>query len=340
MKILVTGGAGFIGSNFIHYWVKKYRKDKIINLDKLTYAGHLSSTRDFEKKDSSSGGKNYKFIKGDICDSKIVDRAMKDVDIVVHFAAESHVDRSILGPQVFIKTNIIGTQVLMDLALKHKVKRFHHVSTDEVFGSLPLGKGTFDEKTKYDPRSPYSASKAGSDHLVRAYHETFGLPITITNASNNFGPYQDPEKFLPRMITNLIDGDKIPIYGDGKYVRDWLYVEDHCRAIDLVIRKGKVGETYLVGGLKKDVNNIEIAKKLLKFFGKDKTSLKFVKDRPGHDRRYAVNWSKISRELGWKPKYDFDKWLGRTVKWYKDNEWWWRPLKNKAEQLYAKTGQH
>lgn len=332
-KLLVTGGAGFIGANFIRYWLKKYPKDKITNLDKLTYAGHLSSTRDFVK------NKNYKFVKGDICDLKIVEKVMKGVDVVVHFAAESHVDRSILSPQVFIKTNVIGTQVLMDSALKNKVKRFHHVSTDEVFGALPLGKGKFDENTKYDPRSPYSASKAASDHLVRAYYETYGLPVTITNCSNNFGPFADPEKFLPRMITNLIDDGIIPIYGDGKYVRDWLHVEDHYRAIDLVIHKGKVGETYLVGGLTHDVNNLEIANKLLKVFKMDKSHLKFVKDRPGHDRRYAVDWGKINKELGWKPKNDFDKWLLETVNWYKGNEWWWRPLKKKAEELYAKTGQ-
>jgi dTDP-glucose 4,6-dehydratase len=332
-KLLVTGGAGFIGSNFIRYWLKKYPKDKIFNLDKLTYAGHLSSTKDFEK------NKNYKFVKGDICDSKIVDSVMKKVDMVVHFAAESHVDRSITGPQVFIKTNVIGTQILMDSALKNGIKRFHHVSTDEVFGALPLGNGKFDEKTNYDPRSPYSASKAASDHLVRAYHETFGLPITITNCSNNFGSHQDPEKFLPRMITNLIDDKPLPIYGDGKYVRDWLHVEDHCRAIDMVIQKGKVGETYLVGGLTKDINNLEIANMLLKIFGMDKSYLKFVKDRLGHDRRYAVNWRKINKELGWKPKHDFYEWLKSTVLWYKDNQWWWRPLKGEAEKLYARTGQ-
>lgn len=332
-KLLVTGGAGFIGSNFIRYWLKKYPNDNIINLDKLTYAGHLSSTKDFE------GNKRYKFVKGDICDSKTVDKALNGVDIVVHFAAESHVDRSILDPQVFIKTNIIGTQVLMDSALKHKIKRFHHVSTDEVFGALPLGQGKFSESTKYDPRSPYSASKAASDHLVRAYYETYGLSITITNSSNNFGPYQDPEKFLPRTITNLIDEKEIPIYGDGKYVRDWLHVIDHCRAIDLVINKGKVGGNYLVGGQKKDLNNLAIAKKLLKTFTKDNNCLKFVKDRSGHDRRYAVNWRKINKELGWVPKYSFDKWLGETVNWYKENEWWWRPLKQKAETLYKTTGQ-
>lgn len=332
-KLLVTGGAGFIGNNFIRYWLKKYPKDEIVNLDKLTYAGHLSSTKDF------ADNKRYRLIKGDICDEKVVERAMKGTDVVVHFAAESHVDRSILGPQVFVKTNVIGTQVLLDMALKHKVKRFHYVSTDEVFGALPLGKGKFDEKTCYDPRSPYSASKAAADHLVRAYHETYGLPITITNCANNFGPYHDPEKLFPRFITNLIDDQPVTIYGDGKYVRDWLYVDDHVRAIEMVIKKGKVGETYLVGGLKKDINNLEIAKKLLKIFGKDISYLKFVKDRAGHDRRYAINWNKINKELGWKPKYDFEKYLKMTVDWYKKNEWWWRPLKEESEKLYERTGQ-
>lgn len=335
MKLLVTGGAGFIGSNFIHYWLAKYPQDKIINLDKLTYAGHLSSLKDIEK------NKNYTFMKGDILDIKAVDQAVKGVDWVVHFAAESHVDRSIVGPQLFIKTNVIGTQVLMDAALKHRVKRFHHVSTDEVFGSLELNsRKKFDENTCYDPRSPYSTSKAASDHLVRAYHETFGLPATITNCSNNFGPYQDPEKMLPRFITNLMKGEKLPVYGDGKYVRDWLHVEDHCRAIELVLKKGKVGETYLVGGLTKEVNNLEVSMKLLKIFNiSKKDGLKFVKDRPGHDRRYAVDWKKINKELGWKPKYSFEEWLAKTVDWYKENEWWWKPLKSKAEKLYSKTGQ-
>ena len=334
MKLLVTGGAGFIGGNFIRYWLAKYPKDKIFNLDKLTYAGHLSTTRDF------SSNKNYKFVKGNITNPKIIDQAMKGADYGVHFAAESHVDRSILGPSVFIKTNVLGTQVLLDSAVKHKIKRFHYVSTDEVFGSLSLKSNEkFDENTNYDPRSPYSASKAASDHLVRAYHETYGLDATITNTSNNYGPYQDPEKFLPRMITNLIDGKKLPIYGDGKYVRDWLYVTDHCRAIDKVIKKGKAGETYLVGGLTRDINNLQVAKKLLNVFGKNELYLKFVKDRAGHDRRYSVDWSKIKKELDWEPSYDFDCWLEKTVKWYKENEWWWRPLKKKAEKLYEKSGQ-
>lgn len=328
--VLVTGGAGFIGSNFIRYWLAKNPKDKIVNFDKLTYAGHLSSTKDF------SSNKNYKFVKGDICDAKKVNLVMKDVDIVVHFAAESHVDRSVDGPGIFVKTNVLGTQVLLDAATKFKVERFHHVSTDEVFGALPLDtKLKFNEKTNYDPHSPYSASKAGSDHLVRAYHDTFGLPITITNCANNFGPFHDPEKLFPRLITNLIDGQSLPIYGDGKYVRDWLYVEDHVRAIELVLKKGKVGETYLVGSTDKEINNLEVASRLLKIFKLDKSHLKFVKDRPGHDRRYAIDPSKI-KKLGWKPKYDFDTWLGKTVDWYKENKWWWKPLKKEAEAFYNK----
>lgn len=334
MKLLVTGGAGFIGSNFIRYWNNKYPYDQIVNLDKLTYAGHLSSLKEF------AGNENYTFIRGDIRNSSIIEKAMEGVEYVVHFAAESHVDRSIAGPKLFLETNILGTQVLLDLALKHKVRRFHHVSTDEVFGALPLNSRLkFNEKTPYNPRSPYSASKAASDHLVRAYFETYGLDVTITNCSNNFGPFQDPEKFLPRMITNLIDDLPVPIYGDGKYVRDWLFVEDHCSAIELVLLNAKAGETYLVGGLTKDVNNLEVAKKLIKIFGKDKSYLKFVLDRQGHDRRYAVDWSRIKKNLGWKPKFNFDSWLEKTVEWYKENEWWWRPLKKEAEKLYEKTGQ-
>jgi len=334
MKILVTGGAGFIGSNFIRYWLKKYPDNEIVNLDKLTYAGHLSTTKDF------SGNKNYKFIKGDICDPKIVDQAIEGVDIVVHFAAETHVDRSIVGPKTFILTNVVGTQVLLDATVSHKVKRFHHVSTDEVFGALPLESAEkFNESTLYNPRSPYSASKAGSDHLVRAYHTTYGLPITITNCSNNFGPYSDPEKFIPRMITDLINGSPVKIYGDGKHVRDWLYVEDHVRAIDVVLQKGKIGETYLVGGLTEDIPNLEVAKRLLKLFGKDQSQIKFVPDRLGHDRRYAVDWSKIEKDLGWKPEHNFEEWLVKTVNWYKENDWWWRPLKEEADKLYERTGQ-
>ncbi|MBU0572440.1 dTDP-glucose 4,6-dehydratase [Patescibacteria group bacterium] len=335
MNILITGGAGFIGSNFISYILNKYPKYKVVNYDKLTYAGNLDNLRDVEL------NSNYRFVKGDIVDSKRVNEVIKTFGIthIVNFAAESHVDRSILGPQVFIDTNVVGTQVLLDAALKHGIKHFHHVSTDEVFGSLPLdSEEKFNEDTRYDPRSPYSASKAASDHLVRAYSETYGLPVSITNTANNFGPYQNPEKFLSRAITNLIDGKKIPMYGDGKYVRDWLYVEDHCSAIDAVLQNKKK-TTYLIGGLTNDINNLEVAQKLLEIFGKDESWIKFVKDRPGHDRRYAIDWSKAKKELGWKPKHNFDTWLVRTVKWYKDNEWWWRPLKEESEKLYEKTGQ-
>ena len=334
MKLFVTGGAGFIGSNFIRYWLNKYPKDKITNFDKLTYAGHLSSTSDF------SENNNYKFIKGDICQSKVVNKAMSGSDWVVNFAAETHVDRSIIGSSTFIKTNILGTHVLLESALKNRVRRFHHVSTDEVFGSLDLrSRSKFNENTLYDPRSPYSASKAASDYLVRSYYYTYGLPITITNCSNNFGPYQDPEKFLPRMITNLIYNKPLPIYGDGLNVRDWLYVDDHIRAIDIVLNKGKIGETYLVGGMTKDISNIEIVRHLLKIFRKNISYIKYVTDRKGHDRRYAVSWNKINKDLGWKPMYSFDEWLIKTVDWYKDNKWWWTPLKEESEKLYKKTGQ-
>src|SRR3989304_8564921 len=256
MKLLVTGGCGFIGSNFIRYWLKKYPKDKIVNLDKLTYAGHLSSTKDFAQ------NPNYQFIKGDITDPKVVEKAMKGIDTVVHFAAETHVDRSILDPDVFIKTNILGTETLCSQAVKSKIKRFHHISTDEVFGALELtGNAKFNENTSYNPRSPYSVSKATSDFIVRMHYHTYGLPITITNTSNNFGPYQDPEKFIPRFITNAIDDLPLPLYGDGLYVRDWIHVQDHCNAIDLVIRGGRVGETYLVGA-NSEHPNVDIAKQI------------------------------------------------------------------------------
>lgn len=331
MKLLVTGGAGFIGNNFIRYWLKTHQKDQIVNFDKLTYAGHLSSTKDF------ADNSRYQSIKGDITNPRIVDRAIEGVDYVVHFSAESHVDRSILKPAEFVRTNVLGTQVLLDGALHHKIKRFHYVSTDEVFGALPLvGGKKFTEETPYAPHSPYSASKAASDHLVRAYFDTFGLPITITNCSNNYGPYQDPEKFLPRMITNLIDGQKVPIYGDGKYVRDWLYVDDHCRAIEAVLLHGKIGETYCVGGQTKDTNNLEITKMVLAIMGKDQDQFEFVADRKGHDLKYAVDWTKINRELGWKPQHDIEEWLAKTVKWYQQNAWWWRPLKKRAESIYEK----
>jgi len=329
MKLLVTGGAGFIGSNFILYYLKNHPEDSIVNLDKLTYAGNLENLKSVEK------NPNYSFIHGDICDANVVAKAMDGVDTVVHFAAETHVDRSITGPAVFLQTNVIGTQVLLDAAVKTNVKHFHHVSTDEVFGALSLDdKNKFNETTLYNPRSPYSASKAGSDHLVRAYNATYGLPITITNCSNNFGPYMFPEKLIALAITNLLENKKVPVYGDGLYVRDWLYVEDHARAIDMVLSKGKVGETYVVGGMTEDVPNIEVVKKILKLLGKNEDMIEYVKDRPGHDRRYAVDWSKINQELGWEPQYGFDEWLAKTVEWYKENREWWQNIKSGEYKTY------
>jgi dTDP-glucose 4,6-dehydratase len=331
MKLLVTGGAGFIGSNFILYWFKNHPQDSIVNLDKLTYAGNLENLK------SVQNNQNYQFLQGDICDSKTCEDAMRGIDAVVHFAAESHVDRSITQPSNFVRTNVLGTQVLLEAALKNGVKRFHHISTDEVYGSLNLeDKSIFNERTVYNPRSPYSASKAGSDHLVKAYYHTYNLPITISNCSNNFGPYQFPEKLIPLAITNLLENKKVPVYGDGLYVRDWLYVEDHCRAIDLILEKGKIGETYCVGGLTEDISNLEVVKKILKLLGKDESSMEYVKDRPGHDKRYALDWTKIKNELGWEPLRGFDEWLRKTVQWYQENTEWWKNVKNGEYQEYYK----
>ncbi len=329
MKLLVTGGAGFIGSNFILYWLSHHADDTVVNFDKLTYAGNLENLASVEK------NPRYQFVHGDICDPQAVRKAIGGVQTVVHFAAESHVDRSIHDPSPFITTNVLGTQVLLDAAREADVARFHHVSTDEVFGSLALGSSEkFSEQTRYDPRSPYSASKAGSDHLVRAYYHTYGLPITITNCSNNFGPYQFPEKLIPLVITNILEKKSVPVYGDGKHVRDWLHVEDHCRAIETVLEKGKTGETYCVGGLTQDVDNLTVVKKILGIMGYPDSEIVFVKDRPGHDRRYAIDWTKIKNELGWEPQHDFDTWLESTVSWYKEHEPWWRSVKTGAYQSY------
>lgn len=331
MKLLVTGGAGFIGSNFIHYWLKKYSEDYIVNLDKLTYAGNLENLKDIEL------NSHYQFIKGDICDKEIVAKACKGIDIIIHFAAETHVDRSILGPEEFIRTNVLGTYTLLEEARKNNI-RFHHVSTDEVFGSLEFNsQEKFNEQTPYDPSSPYSASKASSDHLVRAWYRTFNLPVTISNCSNNFGPYHFPEKFIPLAITNLMENKKIPIYGEGNQIRDWLYVEDHCKAVDLIIHKGKIGETYCIGGMTKDVTNLEVAKMILKIMGKDESSLEFIKDRPGHDIRYAMNWDKINRELGYQPEASFEEYLVKTIQWYQENQDWWQKVKSGQYQDYYKT---
>ncbi|MFZ2193658.1 MAG: dTDP-glucose 4,6-dehydratase [Candidatus Moraniibacteriota bacterium] len=321
MKLLVTGGAGFIGSNFILYWLKKYPNDQVVNLDALTYAGNLENLKSVEILE------NYKFIQGDIADEKIISELFEKEkpELVVHFAAESHVDRSINDPDIFIKTNVLGTHNLLRSALKNKV-RFHHVSTDEVFGSLKKDDPAFNESTPYDPRSPYSASKAASDHLVRAYFHTFGLPITISNCSNNYGAFQFPEKLIPLFITNLMEGKKIPLYGDGMNIRDWLYVEDHCWAIDTVIQKGKIGETYCVGGNVEKTNK-EIAYKILELLGKDEEAIEFVADRLGHDLRYAISATKIKNELGWEPTVSFEEGMRATVQWYQNNEEWWKKLK-------------
>lgn len=315
MTLLVTGGAGFIGSNFIKYWLQKYDNDKVVNFDALTYASNLDNLLEVEN-DS-----RYKFVKGNICDKEKVDEVIRGVDLVVHFAAESHVDNSIKNPDIFVETNVLGTNVLLRSALEHKIKKFHHVSTDEVYGSLDLeSEEKFLENTPYNPRSPYSASKAGSDHLVRSYFHTYSLPVTITNCSNNYGPGQHREKLIPKTILNILEGKKVPIYGDGKNVRDWLYVDDHCRAIDLVVQKGKIGETYLVGGMEGDVSNFDIIERIAKSMGKNiDDEVEFVEDRLGHDRRYAIDWSKIKNELDYEPEYSLDKYLEKTIEWYRDN---------------------
>lgn len=330
-NVLITGGAGFIGSNFVRYLLKTEPDVQIINLDALTYAGNVANLSDLPNVE------RYSFIQGDICDSAFVEKIVEQyqVDTIIHFAAESHVDRSIAGPSPFIQTNIVGTFNLLHTAYSFWNKaqnksnfRFHHVSTDEVFGSLFTDSPAFTETTAYDPRSPYSASKAASDHLVRAYYHTYGLPITITNCSNNYGPYQFPEKLISLMILNAIHGKPLPVYGDGKQVRDWLYVEDHCEAIHLVLKNGKLGETYNIGG-ENQPTNIEIVKMICGVLDELKPAslpyasmIQYVPDRPGHDRRYAMNIEKIKQELGWLPKHSLMNGLRETVTWYLSNGDW------------------
>ncbi|OGE80597.1 MAG: dTDP-glucose 4,6-dehydratase [Candidatus Doudnabacteria bacterium RIFCSPHIGHO2_01_FULL_43_23] len=327
--LLITGGAGFIGSNFIHYWMKHHPEDQIVNLDVLTYAGNLENLKDIEK------SKNYKFIKGDITDKVVVDRAMQGVDYVVHFAAESHVDRSITGPEVFVRTNVLGTQVLLEAAKKHKIKRFHHVSTDEVFGMIPLDReDRWTESSPYLPRSPYAASKAGSDHLVRAYRVTYEMPITISNCTNNIGPFQFPEKFVALAITNILEGKKVPVYGEGNQMREWLYVDDHSRAVDMILAKGALGETYFVGPDHPKITNLELLKKIIKLMGKSEDTIEFVTDRPGHDQKYALDWGKIKADLEWEPEVSLDDALQKTIDWYKNNEDWWRRVKSGEYEKY------
>lgn len=332
MKLLITGGAGFIGGNFVHFWLKQHPTDELVVLDKLTYAGNLS-TLDLVKD-------KITFIEGDISDPEIVREAMTGVDCVVHFAAESHVDRSIHDPYVFTRSNALGTHVLLETARQLNIQRFHHISTDEVFGDIPLDADwKFTETTPYKPSSPYSASKAGSDHMVRAYHHTFGLPVTISNCSNNFGPYHYPEKFIPRSIIRLMNDENIRLYTPGNQIRDWLHVEDHCRAIEAILLKGKIGETYCIGGLANGISNIEVAKKLLAIMNLPEDRIELVTDRPGHDVKYDIDWSKIHNELGWEPLHSFDEWLKDTVQWYQDNKEWWQPLAEESEQFYKSKGE-
>ena len=322
MKILVTGGAGFIGGNFCHYMTKKYKKDVIVCLDALTYAGNMETLADLMDKP------NFKFIKGNIWDVKLVDKLFKEekFDVVINFAAESHVDRSIKDPKIFLESNIIGVQTLMDACRKYGIKRFHQVSTDEVYGDLPLDRPDlfFHEDTPLHTSSPYSASKASADLLVMAYHRTFKLPVTISRCSNNYGPYQFPEKLIPLIIKKAQNNENLPVYGKGENVRDWLHVLDHCSAIDLIVRKGKDGEVYNVGG-HNEKTNLEVVKTILKVLKKPESLITFVTDRPGHDMRYAIDPHKIETELGWKPKYNFDKGIVETIKWNIDNQKW---LKN------------
>jgi len=332
MKILVTGGAGFIGGNFVHYELNKYN-DRVICVDSLTYAGNLETLKDV--KDNS----NFRFVKADITDREAMDKVFSEEkpDIVVNFAAESHVDRSIENPELFLRTNIMGTQVMMDMSLKYSAKRYHQVSTDEVYGDLPLDRPDllFKETTPIKTSSPYSASKASADLLVMAYYRTFNLPATISRCSNNYGPYHFPEKLIPLMIINALYGKELPVYGKGINVRDWLYVEDHCKAIDLIIRKGTVGNVYNVGG-NNERTNIEIVKLILDLLGKDYSNIKYVTDRKGHDLRYAIDATKIKEELGWYPETKFDDGIRKTIDWYLNNKDWWQRIISGEYQDYYK----
>ncbi|MDQ0089974.1 dTDP-glucose 4,6-dehydratase [Paenibacillus anaericanus] len=327
MKLLVTGGAGFIGSNFIIYMLQQHPDYQIVNVDALTYAGNLENLKSIENHP------NYSFVKGDITDAKAMDELISlGVDVVVNFAAESHVDRSILDPGVFVKTNVLGTQVLLDASKKYGVTKYVQVSTDEVYGSLGET-GLFMESTPLEPNSPYSASKAGGDLLVRAYHETFGLPVNITRCSNNYGPYQFPEKLIPLIISRALSDQALPVYGDGLNIRDWLYVEDHCSAIDLVIHQGRVGEVYNIGG-HNERTNLHIVKTILQELNKPESLITFVEDRLGHDRRYGIDPTKLTQELGWKPKHNFETGIKETIRWYLDNKDWWTRIQSGEYQQY------
>jgi dTDP-glucose 4,6-dehydratase len=321
VKLLVTGGAGFIGSNFVRFVLQKHPDYQVVNLDKLTYAGNLDNLSDVEDY------ANYQFVRGDICDSDLVSRIVGDgINAIVHFAAESHVDRSIYDPGIFVKTNVLGTQVLLEAVLKFKIDRFIQISTDEVYGSLGR-EGSSVETSPLLPNSPYSASKASADLLVRAYFETFGIPAIITRCTNNYGPYQFPEKLIPLFITNALFDQELPIYGDGLYVRDWIFVEDHCKALDMVLQKGKVGEIYNISG-GNERTNLEITHLILNTLNKPESLIKHVQDRPAHDRRYCLDSSKIKSELGWQPETSFEEGISRTVDWYKSHQEWWQRIKS------------
>ncbi len=344
-RLLITGGAGFIGSNFVHHWCKNYPDDRVVVLDALTYAGNIANLAGLEKQE------NFRFVQGNICDRSLLDQLLETehIDTIAHFAAESHVDRSILGPGAFVETNVVGTYTLLEAFRQHWQAnslptnyRFLHVSTDEVYGSLNPNDPPFSETTPYSPSSPYSASKAGSDHLVRAYHHTYGLPTIITNCSNNYGPYQFPEKLIPLMCINTLIGKELPVYGDGKNVRDWLYVGDHCSALDVVIHRGIPGETYNIGG-NNEVENINLVQMLCQLMDELAPDLPvrpaanlitFVKDRLGHDRRYAINATKIQTQLGWTPSVTVAEGLRLTVAWYLNHKNWWKPLLSQEYQAY------
>jgi len=327
-KILVTGGAGFIGGNFIHYMVEKYPNDKIVNLDALTYAGNLETCQPIQSKP------NYQFVKGDITNQAFIERLFEKekFDIVVNFAAESHVDRSIGNPDIFMKTNALGTQILMDASRKFGVKRYHQVSTDEVYGDLPLNHPDllFTETTPLNPSSPYSASKAAADLLALSYYRTYKFPVTISRCSNNYGPYHFPEKLIPLIILKALNDEPLPIYGNGENIRDWLHVIDHCMAIDLILRKGQIGHIYNIGG-RNERTNLEVVKTILKLLGKSESLITYVKDRPGHDLRYAIDATKLEQELGWKAHYNFDTGIEQTVDWYLTHKEWWKNILNKED---------
>lgn len=331
MTIIVTGGAGFIGSNFIFYMLKAHPDYRLVCLDKLTYAGNLSTLEAVLKRD------NFRFVRADICDREAVDKLFEEEkpDMVVNFAAESHVDRSIENPGIFLETNIIGTEVLMDACRKYGIQRYHQVSTDEVYGDLPLDRPDlfFTEETPLHTSSPYSSSKAGADLLVMAYYRTYGLPVTVSRCSNNYGPYHFPEKLIPLMIVNALADKPLPVYGGGLNVRDWLYVEDHCRAIDLIIHKGKPGEVYNVGG-HNEKQNIEIVKIICRELGRPESLITHVADRKGHDMRYAIDPAKIHRELGWLPETRFEDGIKKTIRWYLDNKKWWQDIISGEYQAY------